>query len=211
VGWIAGFSAGIGYQVNIADSGARPTDGDPCGQRTDDSRYFPKVTFRNRHLLLTDLAAYALSGFLAYTARYEGLGWMATEGRVLLAFLALSIPLRVVIAWALGLYQRVWSLASIAEMERIAAAGVLAGVGTLLVGVVALPALGLAESRLSYGVLLLDALLAAGGMAAPRIAVRIFERRGARARGRVADSIDHALDQTMARHWMRQAVLCWTK
>jgi hypothetical protein len=48
-------------------------------------------------------------------------------------------------------------------------------------------------------------------MAAPRIAVRIFERRGARARGRVADSIDHALDQTMARHWMRQAVLCWTK
>jgi ubiquinone/menaquinone biosynthesis C-methylase UbiE len=28
---------------------------------------------------------------------------------------------------------------------------------------------------------------------------------------RVADSIDHALDQTVARHWMRQAVLTWTK
>jgi FlaA1/EpsC-like NDP-sugar epimerase len=51
---------------------------------------------------------------------------------------------------------------------------------------VGLPALGLAESRMSYGVLLLDALLAAGGMAAPRIGVRILERRGARARGRDA-------------------------
>jgi hypothetical protein len=28
---------------------------------------------------------------------------------------------------------------------------------------------------------------------------------------RVADSLDHALDRTVARHWMRQAVLCWTK
>jgi FlaA1/EpsC-like NDP-sugar epimerase len=142
------------------------------------------MTFRNRHILFTDLAAYALSGFLAYTARYEGLGWMAAEGRVLLAFLALGTPLRVVIAWALGLYQRVWSLASIAEMERIAAAGVLAGGATLLLGAVGLPALGLAESRMSYGVLLLDALLAAGGMAVPRIAVRVFQRRVARSSSR---------------------------
>jgi len=142
------------------------------------------MTFRNRHILFVDLAAYALSGFLAYTARFEGVDWISTDGRVLLAYLALAIPLRVAIGWTLGLYQRVWSLASIAELERIAAAGVIASGATVLWGSAGLTAFGLADHRVSFGVLLLDALLAAGGMAVPRIAVRVFQRRVARSSSR---------------------------
>jgi FlaA1/EpsC-like NDP-sugar epimerase len=142
------------------------------------------MTFRNRHILFIDLAACALSGFLAYTARFEGLGWIPTDGRVLLAYLALAIPLRVAIGWALGLYQRVWSLASIAELERMAAAGVISGGATVLWGAAGITAFRLADHRMSFGVLLLDALLAAGGMAVPRIAVRVFQRRVARSSGR---------------------------
>jgi len=142
------------------------------------------MVVRNRHILFIDLAAYALSGFLAYTARFEGLDWISTDGRVLLAYLALAIPLRLVIGWTLGLYQRVWSLASIAEMERMAAAGVISGGATVLLGAAGLTAFGLADHRMSFGVLLLDALLAAGGMAVPRIAVRVLQRRVARSSSR---------------------------
>jgi FlaA1/EpsC-like NDP-sugar epimerase len=142
------------------------------------------MVVRNRHILFIDLAAYALSGFLAYTARFEGLDWIPSDGQVLLAYLALAIPLRVAIGWALGLYQRVWSLASIAEFERMAAAGVISGGATVLWGAAGLTGLGLANQRMSFGVLLLDALLAAGGMAVPRITVRVFQRRVARSSSR---------------------------
>jgi FlaA1/EpsC-like NDP-sugar epimerase len=142
------------------------------------------MVVRNRYLLVSDIVTSVAAGVLAYTARFEGLGWMATEGRVLLAYLALAIPLRLIIRWSLGLYQRVWSLASIAEMERMAVAGVISGSSSVLVGTVGLTSLGLADHRIPLGVLLLDGLLAICGMVAPRIAVRISERRAARSSGR---------------------------
>lgn len=132
---------------------------------------------RNRYLLLSDIAAFVLSGVLAYTARFEGLGWMPGETPLLVAFLGLAIPARILVHLTLGLYQRVWSLASIAELERIFAAVLSAGVLTVLIGLLAVPELGLADRALPIGVLLLDAFFAASGVALPRIALRFRERR----------------------------------
>lgn len=132
---------------------------------------------RNRYLLVSDVVAFALSGALAYTARFEGFDWMPGETASLTAFLGLAIPVRVLVNLTLGLYQRVWSLASIAELERIVAAVIVSGVLTVLVGLIAVPELGLASHPLPIGVVLLDAFFAASGVALPRIALRFRERR----------------------------------
>ena len=132
---------------------------------------------RNRYLLVSDVVAFALSGALAYTARFEGFDWMPGETASLTAFLAVAIPVRVLVNLTLGLYQRVWSLASIAELERIFAAVIASGVLTVLVGLIAVPELGLASHPLPIGVVLLDAFFAASGVALPRIALRFRERR----------------------------------
>jgi FlaA1/EpsC-like NDP-sugar epimerase len=132
---------------------------------------------RNRYLLASDVVAFALSGALAYTARFEGFDWMPGETASLTAFLGLAIPVRILVNLTLGLYQRVWSLASIAELERIVAAAIASGVLTVLVGLIAVPELGLASHPLPIGVVLLDAFFAASGVALPRIALRFRERR----------------------------------
>jgi FlaA1/EpsC-like NDP-sugar epimerase len=138
------------------------------------------MVVRNRYLLASDILVSIASGFLGFTVRFEGLGWLDSDGRLLLVYLAVAVPIRVVTVWMLGLYQRVWSLASIAELERMIVAWSVSSGATVLLGVVGLTALGLADHRMSIGALLLDALLAAVGMGAPRIAVRILERRAAR-------------------------------
>ncbi len=132
---------------------------------------------RNRYLLASDVVAFALSGALAYTARFEGFDWMPGETASLTAFLGLAIPVRILVNLTLGLYQRVWSLASIAELERIVAAVIASGVLTVLVGLIAVQELGLASHPLPIGVVLLDAFFAASGVALPRIALRFRERR----------------------------------
>jgi FlaA1/EpsC-like NDP-sugar epimerase len=124
--------------------------------------------------------AFVAAAFVAFTARFEGVAWWATEGEVLMAFLCLAIPVRIGILWALGLYQRVWNLASIAEMERIFVAMITAGTATVLLGLFAVTGLDLAPIRPPVGVLLLDAFLAAGSMALPRVGFRLYERRAAR-------------------------------
>ena len=132
---------------------------------------------RNRYLLVSDVVAFALSGALAYTARFEGFEWMPGETASLTAFLSLAVPVRVLVNVTLGLYQRVWSLASIAELERIFAAVIVSGLLTVLVGLIAVPELGMASHPVPVGVLLLDAFFAASGVALPRIALRFRERR----------------------------------
>jgi FlaA1/EpsC-like NDP-sugar epimerase len=132
---------------------------------------------RNRYLLVSDVVAFALSGAVAYTARFEGFEWMPGETASLTAFLSLAVPVRVLVNVTLGLYQRVWSLASIAELERIFAAVIVSGLLTVLVGLIAVPELGMASHPVPVGVLLLDAFFAASGVALPRIALRFRERR----------------------------------
>ncbi|MDQ8161867.1 MAG: nucleoside-diphosphate sugar epimerase/dehydratase [Gemmatimonadota bacterium] len=133
---------------------------------------------RNRYFLLLDLAALCLSIVAAYTIRFEGVSWwVAGEGWVVTLFLLITIPARIVIFWSLAMYGRIWSLASVAELERILVAVAAAGVCSFVVGAVALPGAGLIASRVPLSVLALDALLSGGAVTLSRITARLLRRR----------------------------------
>ncbi|MEI6739310.1 MAG: nucleoside-diphosphate sugar epimerase/dehydratase [Gemmatimonadaceae bacterium] len=141
---------------------------------------------RNRHLVLLDALALTACVFVAYTARFEGTSWLATEQeRVFRLFVLAAIPARVVLYYLLGLYNRVWAAASVPELERVLVAAVGAAVLSFTIGVWGLPGVGLVATRMPIGVALLDALLAGLVIAVPRLASRFIQRRLERWRIRV--------------------------
>ena len=136
---------------------------------------------RNRYLLLCDLVVFAVSLLAAYAVRLEGWDWLATDNaNVLLAYLLLVSPIRVLINLGLGMYARLWHMASLAELERIAAASVIGGTTSIFLGYVAVAGLTNSGGRPPIGVLVLDALFVAVGMTAPRVAFRLVRRRSGR-------------------------------
>ena len=81
-------------------------------------------SLRNRHLFVLDVVSLILACVAAYSIRFEGLSWLDTVQRsVFLWYLALALPMRLALFWTLGLYRRYWSLASVAELERVLAGG----------------------------------------------------------------------------------------
>ena len=132
---------------------------------------------RNRYLLLCDLVVFAVSLLAAYAVRLEGWDWLATDNaNVLLAYLLLVSPIRVLINLGLGMYARLWHMASLAELERIAAASVIGGTTSIILGYAVVARLTNSGGRPPIGVLVLDALFVAVGMTAPRVAFRLVRR-----------------------------------
>jgi FlaA1/EpsC-like NDP-sugar epimerase len=138
------------------------------------------MKMRNRHLVASDLLASALSVVLAFSIRFEGSGWTHEHGAIALRYFLAAAVLRFVINRLLGLYQRIWSLASIAEMERVLAALVANSSATILFGAVVLPRIGLLNMPVPLGVLTIDALLMGAGIALPRFVLRLSQRRTSR-------------------------------
>jgi FlaA1/EpsC-like NDP-sugar epimerase len=139
----------------------------------------PRISHvRNRYLLISDVAWFAASILLAYVVRFEGLQWEPGHARTAVIYAALSIPIKVVILTSVGLYRRLWRYAGVVDLERILVASALSGLVCLLIGAIALPGLGITAGRVPLSVILLDALLSAAAIALPRLALRIFGRRG---------------------------------
>jgi FlaA1/EpsC-like NDP-sugar epimerase len=138
------------------------------------------MNIRNRHLVASDVALSALSLVLAFSIRFEGVSWRAEYGTQALRYLLVAVLLRFVIHRLLGLYQRIWSLASIPEMERVLVAIVANSSATMLFGALLLPRWGLLSQPIPLGVLAIDALMMGAGIALPRFALRLFERRTSR-------------------------------
>ena len=136
---------------------------------------------RNRHMLLLDLVLLSLSPLLVYALRFEGVDWPELELRTAFLFTAYTVPLRIAVYSAFGLYRRLWRYASITELELIFVAGVTASVLASLVGLTVLPGLGLLPARVPVSVLFTNGLLSIGIIAAPRFLARIG---GLRAAGR---------------------------
>ena len=142
-----------------------------------------KGRLRNRYLLALDAVLLALCCVVAYTLRFEGLGWMKDGQReVVFGYLAVALPARLALYWMLGLYRRVWSIASVAELERLFVAGAAAAALSFFVGTYALTALGISNQRMPVSVAALDALLAIGAIVLPRLTVRFIRRRIERGR-----------------------------
>jgi FlaA1/EpsC-like NDP-sugar epimerase len=135
-------------------------------------------TLRNRHMFMLDVISLLVASIVAYSIRFEGLGWFGTAQRaVFIWYLVLALPMRLALFWFLGLYRRYWSLASVAELERVLAAGVAAGACSFLIGIVVLTVFRFTSERMPLSVFTIDALLVCGLITAPRIGARFTRRR----------------------------------
>jgi FlaA1/EpsC-like NDP-sugar epimerase len=132
---------------------------------------------RNRYFLLADAFLFTASTVAAFALRFEGFAWGPEYSRAALLYALISIPLKLVIAYRTGLYERLWRHAGVLELERLILASSLMAFLCFVLGAWLLPAAGLTAGRLPLSVLLLDALLTAVLLAFPRLAVRLFSRR----------------------------------
>ena len=136
-------------------------------------------TLRNRHMLMFDVVTLFVACIAAYVIRFEGFDpWFnGPQRQVLVWFLALSVPMRISLFWFLGLYRRYWSLASVAELERVLGAGVAAGACSFMIGIVLLTVFRFTDERMPLSVFTIDALLVCAGITLPRVAARFSRRR----------------------------------
>jgi FlaA1/EpsC-like NDP-sugar epimerase len=130
---------------------------------------------RNRYFLLVDAILLGLSTIVAYLIRFEGWRWWGTEARVAVTFLAIALPLKLLVLIGLGLYGRLWRYASIADVERIVIGGVCVAIAGFVAGVVVVPAFVM--HRVPYSVLYIDGMMGIGLIALPRLFVRVGMQR----------------------------------
>ncbi len=135
---------------------------------------------RNRHFFLLDVLLLAGLPALAVALRVESFSWPAELARAVLIYAFLALITRLSVAQSMGLYRCLWQHASISELQRILYVGALSGGLTFLLGTVGLTATGLASTRLPYIALVLDAVLATGALAGPRLLARFAGRRSSR-------------------------------
>jgi len=74
---------------------------------------------RNRYFLLADAFLFTASTVAAFALRFEGFAWGPEYSRAALLYALISIPLKLVIAYRTGLYERLWRHAGVLELERL--------------------------------------------------------------------------------------------
>jgi FlaA1/EpsC-like NDP-sugar epimerase len=136
---------------------------------------------RNRVFFVSDLILLPASAVLAFAARYEG-PWDQSIRTGLVAFVLSSVPLKLALLIAVGMYRRLWRYASVADVEMLIGASAACAVIDVLLGVLLLSGLGLVPNRLSYAVVLLDVCLSALAITLPRLGLRVLSRRDRRSR-----------------------------
>ena len=137
---------------------------------------------RNRHLLLIDAISLGLVPVIAFLVRFEELQWLGDNLRLILAYILLAGPVRLVVFYSCGMYRRLWRHASIGELRQILVAGGLAGIVAALIGFWIMPALNITENRMPFSVVFIDSFLTTAAIAFPRLLARTIRRRHARRR-----------------------------
>jgi FlaA1/EpsC-like NDP-sugar epimerase len=142
----------------------------------------PPAHVRNRYLFASDILLFGSSTIVAFALRFEGFVWGDIWNQAALLYLTLSLPIKLFVFWAVGMYRRLWRYAGIVEVERLISASALSGLACLLLGLAVLPGLRLTEMRIPISVLFMDGLLTGAAASLPRFAVRSLGRRGQRRR-----------------------------
>ena len=137
-------------------------------------------TLRNRHFLLFDAILLSLTPVVALALRLDGFSRLPFYLPALIRFTLLALGVKMGVFLGLGLYRRYWRYASIEELLLIAKAVGLAAL--LLIGFFFLFYSPLTDP-LPRALPFIDALLTLGAVAAPRFAVRLWDRRRAGTRG----------------------------
>jgi FlaA1/EpsC-like NDP-sugar epimerase len=135
---------------------------------------------RNRHLLIADAIAASLATLVAFAVRFEDLSWIANNARLVIPYLLLSVPIRLMIFFSAGLYRRLWRHASIGELRQIVVAGVIAAACCALLGLWLLPLLQITPHRIPFSVVFIDGFLTTAAIAFPRLLVRTVRRNSLR-------------------------------
>jgi Predicted nucleoside-diphosphate sugar epimerases len=149
---------------------------------------------RNRIFLVLDVVLAVGVALLSFTARFEGLGWWPDLASMATAYVMVAVPAKILLFLRVGLYRRLWRYASIADLEPLLVASLLATLASFIIGLVFLPAAGLTPGRVPIGILVMDSTLTAAVIALPRLLLRIAVRR-ARARGTPFVSRSQGADQ----------------
>ncbi len=131
---------------------------------------------RNRHLALLDIVLFTMLPFGLLALRFETPDLPNTVVTAAVAYLALSIPVRLAVFYSCGAYSALWRYASTVEMQRLMFGAAASGVITFLIGGVMIRGLGLSEIRLPYSMLFTDAVFAGIVVAGPRMALRMLAR-----------------------------------
>ena len=135
------------------------------------------VTVRNRYVLLSDAVAFVGAPTIAYALRFEGLLWSPADTATLLVYTAVAVPLKLLLLFGTGLYNRLWAQAGARDLVWILRVAAVSGIACLLLGAIILPATGLTPSRVPISVLALDALATLAAICAPRTAARLIAAR----------------------------------
>ena len=130
-------------------------------------------TIRNRFLLLLDAAMLSCSALLAYALRYESFAPLRDFANPIFAYVAITVPLRLLVFLSGGLYRRLWRHASVGELEQIFTVGLVGAIATGAIGVWGMRALGLMEGRIPLSVVVLDMLMTVAAPASSRLLIRI--------------------------------------
>ena len=134
---------------------------------------------RNRYILLADLIGLAAATTVASLLGMEQRTDVALLWKSTLVYGSVLIPVRIAAAQFFGLYSSLWQHASLNELERIVKAWLWSVPFTFVVGLSALQ--GVVDlAPLPVASLVIDAMLALGVLAAPRLGIRYLHlgRRG---------------------------------
>ncbi len=132
---------------------------------------------RNRHLFMLDASCSASVPWWPT--------WCASKASIgarpicytALAYIVVTVPLKLGVLLYVGLYRRLWRFAGVAELEHILVATAISASISSLVGAALLPGLGITPYRVPLSVLFIDACLSAGAVALPRLFIRLLGRR----------------------------------
>jgi FlaA1/EpsC-like NDP-sugar epimerase len=131
---------------------------------------------RNRHLFAADFVSVVVATLIAFLVRFETFTWLSDNSRLVLVYLAFSVPARLLVFFLSGIYRRLWRHASVGELEPIAVAAVGGGLVCSVIGLILLPVTGLTETRVPFSVVFIDTFLTASLIALPRLMARIGRR-----------------------------------
>jgi FlaA1/EpsC-like NDP-sugar epimerase len=131
---------------------------------------------RNRHLLLVDLLLLGPLPFWVLALRMESTAWSPALAQSVWTYATIALVIRISAMYSSGVYRCMWRHASVVELEKLLYAGAVSGYLTFLSGFLILPGLGFTPGRMPLSALVMDAIVAIGFMAGPRLAVRLYGR-----------------------------------
>src|SRR5437762_9976354 len=137
---------------------------------------------RNRHLLLLDAASLIAAPIIAFAVRFEDFGWLGQNLRMVLPYIFVAGPLRLVAFYNFGMYRRLWRQASIGELRQILFAGGAAAVIAAIIGLWLIPASQITPARVPFSVVFIDAFLTTAAIALPRLLARTMRIKNRRRR-----------------------------